>query len=704
MKVQRPSGPRGRVTSEILNVMSTRPLLALVCLAAWPGAYAQTPDQAEGLKKLQAEIEENRQKMFVPGASLAVIKDDKVILLRGFGYRDLKTKAPVTPDTLFAIGSTSKAFTSMLMAMAVDEGKVKFTDRPGQYLPYFRMSDPETDKAMTISDMLSHRSGLPRTDLILFAGDLSAEEMIWNVTRATPTAKLGAKWQYQNVMFVAAGEILRTVFGQPWGDLVRQRITEPLGMKRTNTSVPQTLQDPDHSHGYDGSPAMKELPMRDIASAAPAGAINSSARDMAEWIRFLLRKGEIGGKKLVSEESYAELFKPRITVGGPLKYGYGWFIDDWNGHAVYQHGGNIDGFNAQVAMMPDQSLGMVLLTNVSAGPLTDYSMKQVWKDLVGEPVAKITGVELKNPDQEVGTYRLEVAKLDFVVTHEGNKLFVKPTGQPKMEMIPLGDRKYTLAPPAPEKVFMTFSPDKENPKLAECLFEQDGQKFVMKQPKPYEAPISVDELMAKAIQAAGGAENLSKVRTLSYRYWYDMETQGVRAAGTVAKVAPNMQGDLSVFTAGGHRIGWDHTAYDGTRAVEEASFAPRDEKSGDELGNLAVDAAMSQELQWRTLFTKVAIVGEEKIEGEDAYKVEKTPKVGNKVTDWISKSSFRLLKRVTGSGGATLTDVYKEYKEVNGVQIPTSIIRTTPIGGKGTVTVWDIRVNEPVDPTLVKTK
>lgn len=674
--------------------------LALALLVALPLAQAQPTriDQEAAVQQVTREIDASRQKLFIPGASLAIIKDDKVILLTGLGYRDLKDKKPVTPDTLFAIGSSTKAFTSMIMAMAADEGKVKFSDSPKKYLPYFRMFDPETDKNITISDILSHRSGLPRTDLIMLGNNLTSEDLIWNVTRAKPTAKLGEKFQYQNIMFVAAGMIEGTVYGSTWFDLVKQRIFEPLGMARTNTSVSQTLADPDHSLGYAGTPDFQELPMRSIAVAAPAGAINSSARDMSNWVRFLLRGGELDGKQLVTKQNFAELFKPRITVAGSTKYGYGWFLDDWHGHKVIQHGGNIDGFNAQVALMPDQNLGFVLLTNVSASALGNIAMDSVWKNLVGAPADADKIVKLESPDQEVGTYRLDVAKLDFVVTHEGDHLYVRPTGQPKMELLPLGGRKYKVAPPAPDKVYMSFAADKDNPKINAVTLEQAGQKFVLTSPKPYKADISVEELMAKNLAAMGGEENLRKVKSITYRYEYDLESQGLKSWGLVTKVAPNLSDEVSIFTAGGRRIGDDDTIFDGKRAVETTSFSPRLEYHGADLANVALTSELSQALNWRKLFPKVVITGVDKVAAQDVYVVEKTPALGAKVVDYISKSDFRLLKRVYG---VQVTDEYRDYKIIEGIPIAMTIWRNTLENGKGTMTLSDVQVNGPVDRALL---
>jgi CubicO group peptidase (beta-lactamase class C family) len=694
----------------------TRTLALAALLLPITAAFAQDAgkiDQGKALAQIKEEVEAGMKQYYVPGASLAIIKDDKVVLLTGLGYKDLKNKKPVTPDTLFAIGSTSKAFTSMIMAMAVDEGKVKWTDSPKKYLPYFRMSDPDTDAKITINDIMSHRSGLPRTDFIMLGTNLTSADLIWNVTRAKPTAKLGAKWQYQNIMFVAAGEIEKTLYGKPWQELVKERIFDPLGMTHTNTSVPQMLQDADHSLGYDASPQMNELPMRAIDSAAPAGAINSSARDMAEWIRFLLRRGTLpgdgsqstGGKRLVSQENFDEIFKPHQPIGGTVSYGYGWMLDTWNGHKIEQHGGNIDGFNAQVAMMPDQNLGMVLLTNVSGSPLGTMAMESVWKNFVGAPVSSDKIVALKDADQEVGKYTIDAIKLDLDVTHEGDKLFVLPAGQPKMELLALGDRKYKLAPPAPDKIYVTFSPDKDDPKLTQGLLEQSGQKFVMKHAKPYRAPISVDELIAKETLAMGGAENMAKIKTLTYRYVFDMETQGLSASSRVVREAPNKLGEVTVYsTKSGERMAWDLSSFDGEHGAIESSYSPRQVLAGSQLATLGVISTTWQELNWKKTFQTAAITGEDKVDGQDVYVLEKRAKSGTKVTDYISKTTFTLLKRAYGDGQNLVTDTYKEYKPIDGVQFPVTIIRDGVTTGKGTVTISDVQVNQPVDEGLIRVR
>ena len=381
-------------------------------IADTPSLQAITPGGLSAhLTSIEKTIDKRREELHIPGASLVIVKDDKVIFIKGFGQRDIENKLPVTPSTQFAIGSTTKAFTAMLAMMSVDEGKLALTDSPKKYLPYFKLRDPEADSKITIGDLLCHRSGLDRTDIAWYTNKLSAEETIRLVGQVKPTAKFGEKFQYQNVMFLVAGQCVGVAQHSSWSRLLAHRIFEPLHMKQTNTSIGDMERAKDHARGYTYDPVKKStvlLPYRSLPAIAPAGAINSNATDMAQWLRLLLDGGAYEGKRLVTESSFSELFKKRITVGGGADYGYGWFLRDWNNHSVIEHGGNIDGFNAQVALMPDQKLGFVLLTNVSASPLGTIAMETVWDNLVGAPkpaAGEVVAAGPKvDPALEAGTY------------------------------------------------------------------------------------------------------------------------------------------------------------------------------------------------------------------------------------------------------------------------------------------------------------
>ncbi len=430
------------------------------------------------LAAIEQAIDGKRKELGIPGASLVIVKDDKVIYMKGLGVKDFERQQPVTPDTLFAIGSASKAFTALTAVMSAEEGKLSLDDSPKKYLPYFKMRDPDTDSKITIRDLLSHRSGLNRTDLAMVTGKLNRAELIQVTCMAKPTAKLGEKFQYQNIMYAAAGEVVAQAQHSTWDNIILTKIFRPLGMKNSNTTIAAMQRARDFSYGYEYNPTTKEtrrLPMREIPAAAPAGAINSSARDMAQWLRFLLADGAIDGRHLMSEKGLADLFTKQINVAGKVDYGLGWFLREWNGHKVVEHGGNIDGFNSQVALMPDQKLGFVLLTNVTASPLGGFAMNAVWKNLasIGDSGSgPIANVSTGDPKDEAGTYRMAETGIDFEVAVKDGKLTLTVPGQPTYPLENIGGRRYKLADPAPAGFFATFRPITGKEGETEMFLEQ----------------------------------------------------------------------------------------------------------------------------------------------------------------------------------------------------------------------------------------
>ncbi|MDQ3817850.1 MAG: serine hydrolase [Acidobacteriota bacterium] len=496
------------------TILSGVQKVALAQTATQAVAQGPATDLQSRLDAIEKAIEAKRQEYHIPGASLVIVKDDRVIYMKGFGLRDVERKLPVTPDTLFAIGSSTKAFTAMAAVMSADDGKLSLDDSPKKFLPYFKMRDPETDAKITLRDLLSHRSGIDRTDLSMVSGKLSREELIRVAGMAKPTARLGEKFLYQNIMFAAAGEIVARAQNTTWDDFIKQRIFKPLGMKASNTTVAETLKSSDYSLGYTYNPDTKEtrhLPMREIVQAAPAGAINSTARDMAQWLRLMLNEGAFEGRRLVSEKSFKELISPQNKVTGNVQYGLGWFLRDWNGHKVVEHGGNIDGFNAQVAFMPDQKLGLVLLTNIYASPLVSDAMEIVWSNIVGKPGTEVASNSgpTGDPLREVGKYLLAEASMTFSVEVKDGKLWLTVPGQPQYELQNVGGRRYKLAN-APEGFFVTFRPVKNNDAETEMYLEQPHGNYVL-------ARIKADE-SAKAPGASAATDYNGPLKDLLGSY------------------------------------------------------------------------------------------------------------------------------------------------------------------------------------------
>lgn len=464
-------------------------VFVLTALTA-PFAYAQDArtDIKSQLEAIEKAIEAKRTELKIAGLSLAIVKDDKVIFNKGFGLRDVERTLPVTPQTLFAVGSTTKAFTSMTVMMSADDGKLTLKDSPSKHIPYFKLRDSEANSKITIADLLSHTSGLDRVDIPWYTGKLKSHEVLSLVADIKPTAKLGEKFQYQNIMYLAAGTCVAKAQKTTWERFLSNRILKPLKMNQTNLDgKPMTDEEADVSKGYAYDATGKKhthLPFRHIPSVAPAGVINSNSTDMAQWVRLMLGRGVFEGKRLVSEQSFSELYKKRITVAGPVGYGLGWFLREWNGYQVVEHGGNIDGFTALVAMIPDKKLGFVLLTNENTTPIAGSAMNLVWENILGKPAAP---KPTPNPvpqssdiatDKIVGTYHLEVAGLDIVVVNENGKLYAAPTGQPRAELERLAPNRYKPLPPAPPEIVVTFREKMGKPGEFELVLEQGGESYV----------------------------------------------------------------------------------------------------------------------------------------------------------------------------------------------------------------------------------
>lgn len=434
---------------------------------------------AKALAEIEAKVEKRRGELGIPGMSLAIVKDDEVIFMKGLGYKDFEKKVPVTADTQFAIGSATKAFTALSVLMSQDEGKLSLDDSPKKLLPYFKMYDAETDKAITIRDLLSHSSGLNRTDLAMITGKLTRAELIQVAAQAKPTAKLREKFQYQNIMYTAAGEAAAQAQKMPWEKFVPERIFKPLGMTNSTMFIRDMEKAKDFSYGYDYNFDTKETqrrPFREIAEVAPAGSINSSARDMAEWVRFALNGGMTGDKRLVSEKGYAEWIKPQMKMNpsGTQNYGLGWFLRTVGGYKVVEHGGNIDGFNSLVAMVPDKKVGFVMLTNVSGSSMGNDIMPMIFSALLDEPKNENVKLPLKTLQLLAGKYGTAERSVEIKI--EGEDLFIVVPGQPPYKLERTAPRTFK-ALGLPDGFGAKFTPETGDATELEMIQPQGNHKL-----------------------------------------------------------------------------------------------------------------------------------------------------------------------------------------------------------------------------------
>src|SRR5215213_11796273 len=682
-------------------------------LVAQQPTTATATDYTTALAAIEKALEAKRKEFGIPGMSLAIVKDDKVIYLKGLGVKDFERNIPVTPDTRFAIGSASKAFTAMLAVMSADEGKLSLDDSPKKFLPYFTLHDEEAAAKITLRDLLSHRSGLNRTDLAMVSGVLNREELIKVAGMAKPTAKLGEKWQYQNVMYAAAGEAVAKAQNSTWDELIAKKIFKPLGMNNSDTRPEDMQKSRDYSFGYDyntTTTVTRRLPQRSIPAAAPAGAINSSAKDMAQWVRLMLGNGVVNGKRLVSEKGFDELTRKQINIAGPLDYGLGWFLRQWNGHKVVEHGGNIDGFNAQVALMPDQKLGFVLLTNVTASPLGGVAMNTIWKNLVADPPwtkanESTATAPAADPKQEAGKYSLASAGVNFGVSLKDDKLMLTVPGQPPYQLQNIGGRRYKLADPAPPGFFATFRPVKDKESETELFLEQPQGNLALPKVTAESATtraassslITTDELIARMIVAYGGEENLRKHKSSRTTIEIDLENQGVQAKGSISAKAPNLTASDMTFMALGRKIGTLVSYFDGSGGGEMLSFGPPEIYSGKRLEDIKASSDFYDVLNWKNSYKTITVKKMGKLGDEDVYILEKRSEKGTPVIDYVSTKSFLVLRRdsvvVSETSGIEIpqTELFSDYRNVDGVMMPFKVVSNNIANGDIVVRVTDVK-------------
>jgi len=372
---------------------SLLPLLLSVLLA--PVAADAQPGPLRGL---DAYVERAIRDWEVPGLALAVVRGDSVVYARGYGVGEMGRPERVDEHTLFAVASTTKAMTAATLGMLVDEGRLEWDDPVARHLPAFQLHDPYVTRELTVRDLLTHRSGLPRGDLLWWASPHDRAEVLRRVRYLEPSSSFRSAYGYQNIMYLAAGEALGAVSGGSWDEFMERRLFAPLGMTRSNTSVARLagLDNVATPHArVDGR--MQPIAWRDFDNVGAAEAVNSSAHDMAQWIRLNLSRGERAGRRLLSEAVIEEMQTPQTviridTLTARLypevnfrAYGLGWSLQDYRGRKMVHHGGALDGMRTHVAMLPRENLGMVVIANAAPTSLHIALIYRVLDSYLGTP-------------------------------------------------------------------------------------------------------------------------------------------------------------------------------------------------------------------------------------------------------------------------------------------------------------------------------
>ena len=366
----------------------------------------------------------------VVGAGIGIVVDGEVVYAKGHGLRDREHNLPVTTNTLFAIGSSSKAFTVFALGTLVDQGKLDWDEPVITYMPDFRMHDPVVTQRITPRDLVTHRSGLPRHDLAWYNDTLITRAELVRRIRYLPLNKdLRETFQYNNLMFLTAGYLAGRIMNSTWEDAVRTLVFEPLGMSSSNFSIRESERVPDHSLGYTvRNDTIESMAFRDIATIGPAGAINSTVDDMLKWVGMHLAGGKIDDRQVIQTSTLRDMYAPHMPIGGvpsepelgAQNYGMGWFVQSYRGKYMVSHGGNIDGFSTLVTLFPQDNVGMIVMVNQNGSPLptlaTQHAVDRIFKapfrDWNGEALARRDAgrAQAKEAEQKKETVRVPGTK------------------------------------------------------------------------------------------------------------------------------------------------------------------------------------------------------------------------------------------------------------------------------------------------------
>ncbi|MGI4874570.1 MAG: serine hydrolase [Janthinobacterium lividum] len=382
----------------------------LACLLSLP-TLAQTASPVTApldVAAVDAVVARTLKVFDVPGMAVAVVKDGQVVLSKGYGVSSLKTQAPVDANTLFGIASNTKAFTTVALGLLVDEGKLRWDDKVTKYIPEFKMYDPYATAEFTVRDLLTHRSGLgPNVgDLMFFpdSSDFTVQDVIHNLRYFKPAASFRSQFDYDNCLYLVAGEVVARIAGQPWTNFVEARLLQPLGMRRSATGFAR-LPDPtnvsDAHKPVDGQ--VRVIPRDRSALTGAAGGMYSSVAEMSQWVRMLL--GSPGAPApLLKPATQHELWTPQTLI--PVSrypspytthfaaYGLGWFLRDVRGYQEVWHTGGTTGMVSKVTLLPELHLGIIVLTNQRSrdaytavtNQLEDYYLGLSGRDRVQELV------------------------------------------------------------------------------------------------------------------------------------------------------------------------------------------------------------------------------------------------------------------------------------------------------------------------------
>lgn len=371
-------------------------LVLLIALAQT--GFAQTDTLPSFIKdSLDSYVNKALTDWQIPGVSVCIVKNGKVVVMKGYGVRDIGSADKVDENTLFMIGSNSKAFTATALAMLDAGKKLSLDDKVQKWLPDFKLYDPWVAKEANIRDLLCHRLGFEtfQGDFMFFDSDLTTAEVREKMGKLKPMYGFRSKWGYTNSAFMTAGEIIPKVTGKSWAEFVTDSIFKPLGM---NNSLALSKDIKTASNKCAAHTVvmgeLKKIPYGNIDNLAAAGSISSSVNDMSKWVIAQLNNGKLDGKEIIPARAIAQTRTPHSIMGNGGHmfnkahfnlYGLGWFLEEYAGRKIVAHTGGVNGFVTSVCLVPEEKLGIIVLTNTDANNFFEALRNEIEDAYLGLP-------------------------------------------------------------------------------------------------------------------------------------------------------------------------------------------------------------------------------------------------------------------------------------------------------------------------------
>jgi CubicO group peptidase (beta-lactamase class C family) len=401
-----------------MKIRRLLPAVATAIVIVVRVAAAQRPSSVEArLNGFDAYMAQVMKDWDAPGIGIGIVVRDSLVFARGYGFRDYGTRLPFTPMTTQPIASNTKLFTAVAVGMLVEEGKLRWDEPIKQFVPTIRFYNDDLDRLVTIRDMLSHRTGVTRHDAIWYKSAFTRRELWDRLRYLEPTAPIRTKFLYNNLMFTGAGQVIEELSGHTWEQFVQRRIFDPLGMSRSTLNIDDNLKGPEpavpYSERRDSTVLYRQPYYTAEVAIAPAGAINSCVLDLSRWVIALLNGGRVGGKQVIPEAVLRETMAPSIALpnaalesrgwGENLNqyYGMGRWVSSYRGHLLALHGGDLPGFHSQISIMPNDSIGVIVLViGDHAAPLYNGLTYVIYERLLGMSLTpwseRLNAIRLRN--------------------------------------------------------------------------------------------------------------------------------------------------------------------------------------------------------------------------------------------------------------------------------------------------------------------